>query len=110
VADRGAGALRPHAPFGPRLWHARRPRGPCTRRAQRSARSAATNPEHRSRQEHTVNHEKMIKPMLIGVAALAVLGIAGLPVLSYLPLLIILACPLMMIFMMGSMGHDHSSS
>lgn len=57
-----------------------------------------------------MNHQKMIKPMLIGVAALAVLGIAGLPVLSYLPFLIILACPLMMIFMMGSMGHDHSSS
>lgn len=54
-----------------------------------------------------MNHQQMIKPMLIGVGIFVVLGIAGLPVLNYLPLLIILACPLMMIFMMRGMGHDH---
>lgn len=52
-----------------------------------------------------MNHQQMIKPMLIGVAILFVLGLAGLPVLTYVPLLIILACPLMMIFMMGGMNH-----
>lgn len=66
-----------------------------------------------------MNHQKMIKPMLIGVGVLFVLGLAGLPVLNYVPLLIILACPLMMIFMMGGMNHggaekneqhDHSSA
>ena len=57
-----------------------------------------------------MNHQQMIKPMLIGAAALLVLGIAGLPVLAYLPYLIFLACPLMMIFMMSSMGHDHGGS
>jgi hypothetical protein len=56
-----------------------------------------------------VNHQQMIKPMLIGVGILFVLSLAGLPVLTYVPLLIILACPLMMIFMMGGMNHgsDH---
>lgn len=59
-----------------------------------------------------MNHQQMIKPMLIGVGIFAVLGIAGLPVLSYLPLLIILGCPLMMMFMMrgGGMGHDHGAA
>ena len=52
-----------------------------------------------------MNHQQMIKPMLIGVAVLSVLGLAGLPVLNYLPLLVILACPLMMMFMMGGMNH-----
>lgn len=52
-----------------------------------------------------MNHQKMIKPMLIGVGILFVLGLAGLPVLTYVPLLIILACPLMMMFMMGGMNH-----
>lgn len=52
-----------------------------------------------------MNHQKMIKPMLIGVGVLFVLGLAGLPVLNYVPLLIILACPLMMMFMMGGMNH-----
>jgi hypothetical protein len=51
-----------------------------------------------------MNHQKMIKPMLIGVAVLFVLGLAGLPVLDYLPLLILLACPLMMMFMMAGMN------
>jgi hypothetical protein len=52
-----------------------------------------------------VNHQQMLKPMLIGVGVLFVLGLAGLPVLTYVPLLIILACPLMMIFMMRGMNH-----
>ena len=52
-----------------------------------------------------MNHQQMIKPMLIGVGILFVLGFAGLPVLTYVPLLIILACPVMMIFMMGGMNH-----
>ena len=52
-----------------------------------------------------MNHQQMLKPMLIGAAAFVVLGLLGLPVLNYLPLLIILGCPLMMIFMMG--GHNH---
>ena len=52
-----------------------------------------------------MNHQQMIKPMLIGVGILFVLGLAGLPVLAYAPLLIILACPLMMIFMMRGMDH-----
>lgn len=66
-----------------------------------------------------MNHQQMIKPMLIGVGILFVLGLAGLPVLAYAPLLILLACPLMMIFMMGGMNHgggdqgahhDHSNA
>lgn len=52
-----------------------------------------------------MNHQQMIKPMLIGAGILFVLGLAGLPVLTYAPLLIILACPLMMIFMMVGMNH-----
>ena len=52
-----------------------------------------------------MNHEQMIKPMLIGLGILLVLGLAGLPVLDYLPLLFLLACPLMMIFMMAAMNH-----
>ena len=52
-----------------------------------------------------MNHQQMIKPMLIGAGILFVLGLAGLPVLTYVPLLIFLACPLMMIFMMGGMNH-----
>lgn len=61
------------------------------------------------RQERTVNHQQMIKPMLIGLAVFAVLGLAGLPVLNYLPLLIFLACPLMMLFMMrGMMDHGRA--
>ncbi len=52
-----------------------------------------------------MNHQQMIKPMLIGLGILFVLGLAGLPILTYAPLLIILACPLMMIFMMASMNH-----
>ena len=54
-----------------------------------------------------MNHQQMIKPILIGVGILFVLGLAGLPVLTYVPLLIVLACPLMMIFMMVGMNHGH---
>lgn len=57
-----------------------------------------------------MNHEQMVKPMLIGIGVVLVLGLAGLPVLDYLPLLILLACPLMMIFMMGAMGHGQGQS
>jgi fatty acid desaturase len=53
-----------------------------------------------------MNHEQMLKPMLIGGAALVVLGALGVPVLAYAPLLILLVCPLMMIFMMRGMGHS----
>ena len=52
-----------------------------------------------------MNHEQMIKPLVIGVGVLLVLGLAGLPVLDYLPLLLLLACPLMMILMMAGMNH-----
>ena len=52
-----------------------------------------------------MNHQQMIKPMLIGAGVLVVLGVAGFPVGSYLPLLILLVCPLMMLFMMGGMNH-----
>lgn len=53
-----------------------------------------------------MNHQKMLKPMLIGAGVLVILGALGLPVLDYAPLLILLLCPLMMIFMMGGKGHD----
>ncbi|HET6953704.1 MAG TPA: DUF2933 domain-containing protein [Acidimicrobiales bacterium] len=57
-------------------------------------------------QEHTVNHQQMIKPMLIGLALFAALGLAGLPVLDYVPLLLVVACPVMMLLMMrGMAGH-----
>ena len=56
-----------------------------------------------------MNHQQMIKPMLIGVGVLFVLGLAGVPVGNYLPLLILLACPLMMMSMMGGMNHDDKS-
>ena len=52
-----------------------------------------------------MNHQQMIRPMLIGVAVLFALGLAGLPVGNYLPFLIFLACPLMMVFMMRGMNH-----
>jgi len=52
-----------------------------------------------------VNHQQMIKPMLIGAALLFALGLAGLPVGNLLPFLILLACPLMMVFMMRGMNH-----
>lgn len=63
-----------------------------------------------------MNHQQMVKPMLIGVAVLFALGLAGLPVLDYLPLLILLACPLMMLSMRRGMqggserGDDHDRS
>lgn len=56
-----------------------------------------------------MNHQQMIKPMLIGVGVLFVLGLAGVPVGNYLPLLILLACPLMMMSMMGGMNHGDKS-
>lgn len=52
-----------------------------------------------------MNHKQMVKPMLIGAAALLVLGVLGFPVGNYLPFLILLLCPLMMMFMMGGMNH-----
>ena len=52
-----------------------------------------------------MNHQQMIKPMLIGAALLFALGLAGLPVGNLLPFLILLACPLMMVFMMRGMNH-----
>lgn len=49
--------------------------------------------------------------VVIGIGVvIAALGIdlrAG--ILSFLPYLLIVACPLMMLFMMGSMGHNHMS-
>ena len=52
-----------------------------------------------------MNHQKMLKPMLIGAVVFVILGVLGLPVLDYAPLLILLLCPLMMILMMRGMGH-----
>lgn len=52
-----------------------------------------------------MNHQQMVKPLLIAGLALVALGLAGFPVLAYAPLLILLVCPLMMFFMMGSMDH-----
>lgn len=52
-----------------------------------------------------MNHQKMIKPMLIGAGVLVILGALGVPVLGYAPLLILLLCPVMMVFMMWGMGH-----
>lgn len=45
--------------------------------------------------------------IVVVVAALGTDIRAG--ILSFLPYLLILACPLMMLFMMGSMGHNHMS-
>ena len=57
------------------------------------------------REGHVMNHQNMLKPMLVGLAVFVGLGLAGLPVLNYLPFLIFLVCPIMMIFMMGGHGH-----
>ena len=56
-----------------------------------------------------MNHQQMIKPMLVGAAVLVALGIAGVPVGNFLPFLILLACPLMMFFMMRGMDHGGSA-
>ena len=59
-----------------------------------------------------MNHQQMLKPMLIGAAVLVVLAVAGLPVGALVLPLVVLACPLMMFFMMRNMdhgGHDHSA-
>ena len=53
-----------------------------------------------------MNHQQMLKPMLIGVGILAALAVAGVPVLAFAPLLILVACPVMMFFMMRGMGHS----
>jgi hypothetical protein len=56
-----------------------------------------------------VNHQHMIKPMLVGAAVLVALGIAGVPVGTFVPFLILLTCPLMMFFMMRGMTHGASA-
>lgn len=52
-----------------------------------------------------MNHQQMLKPMLIGAGVLFVLAVAGVPVGSVALLLVVLACPLMMLFMMRGMDH-----
>jgi len=47
--------------------------------------------------------------LVIGMGLVIAALASGTSLLSFLPFLLILACPLMMIFMMGSMGHDHMS-
>lgn len=56
-----------------------------------------------------MNHQQMLKPMLVGAGLLVVLAVAGLPVGNLIPFLVFLACPLMMIFMMRGMNHGGSS-
>lgn len=56
------------------------------------------------------NRKLMVGLVLVIGSGLVVLALAnGTNLLSFLPFLLILACPLMMIFMMGSMGHNHMS-
>jgi hypothetical protein len=58
-----------------------------------------------------MNHQQMMKPMLVVLAAVVVLAVAGAPVLGYAPLLVVLMCPLMMVLMMGAMmGHGHTGA
>ena len=62
-----------------------------------------------------MNHQQMLKPLLVVAGVLVALAIAGVPVGNVVPLLIALACPLMMVFMMQGMGHggghsDHEHS
>lgn len=52
-----------------------------------------------------MNHQQMLKPLVVGAAALVALGLLGLPVGTYLPFLVVLACPLMMVLMMRGMSH-----
>lgn len=52
-----------------------------------------------------MNHDHMIKPMLVGGAVLVALALAGVPVGNVALLLVVLACPLMMFFMMRGMDH-----
>lgn len=46
--------------------------------------------------------------LVLGVGLVIAALASGTNLLPFLPYLLILACPLMMIFMMGSMGHQHS--
>ncbi len=57
-----------------------------------------------------MNHDKMLKPMLIAGAVLVVLGLAGVPIGNVGFLLFLLMCPLMMIFMMRGMDHGGGQS
>ena len=59
-----------------------------------------------------MNHQQMLKPMLVGAGVLATLALVGVPVGAVVLPLVLLACPLMMFFMMRNMdhgGHDHSA-
>lgn len=56
-----------------------------------------------------MNHQHMLKPVLIGAGVLVVLGVAGVPVPGLVLPLILLACPLMMFFMMRGMEHGGRS-
>ena len=47
--------------------------------------------------------------LIIGIGAVIAAVVSGTNPFAFLPFLLILACPLMMIFMMGSMGHNHGS-
>ena len=68
-------------------------------------------PSRATDQETHVNHQQMLKPMLIGAGVLVVLAIAGVPVGNFAFLLVLLICPLMMFFMMrGMMDHGGSES
>ncbi len=58
-----------------------------------------------------MNHQQMLKPMLVGAGVLVVLAVVGVPVGAVVLPLVLLACPLMMFFMMRNMdhgGHDHA--
>ena len=57
-----------------------------------------------------MNHQQMLKPMLIVAGLLVVLGVAGVPVGNFAFLLVILVCPLMMFFMMRGMDHGGGQS
>ena len=54
-----------------------------------------------------MNHEQMLKPLLVVAGGLAAVALAGVPVGNVVFPLLALACPLMMIFMMRGMGHGH---
>ena len=57
-----------------------------------------------------MNHQQMLKPMLIVAGLLVVLGVAGVPVGNFAVLLVLLVCPLMMFFMMRGMDHGGGQS